>query len=231
MTTRFKPHDVMEGLTGAVHECGHALYEQGRNPGARVLQLCICDCDHFQARTILLCHREGACWGIVTLADSTTLQCIKTYEPGTAPLSTHCHVVASHATVRADYEGLPISEALSLGVHESQSLLWERMVALTPAFCRFLLPRIQATFPDFGQGKSAEVLHTCPLHLRDMCCWRGAPHCCTAGVSACSASTTDTSRTGSIRPTLAGPRSALPSANTAARCTNTMCRTSTRRST
>lgn len=33
MTTRFKPHDMMEGVTAAVHECGHAMYEQGRNPG------------------------------------------------------------------------------------------------------------------------------------------------------------------------------------------------------
>ena len=26
------------------------------------------------------------------------------------------------------YDGLPVSQALSMGVHESQSLLWERMV-------------------------------------------------------------------------------------------------------
>lgn len=88
MTTRFKPHDVMEGITGAVHECGHALYEQGRNP---------------------------------------------------------------------EYDGLPTSAALSLGVHESQSLLWERMVALTPAFCRYLLPKVQAAFPEFGKDKTPEV--------------------------------------------------------------------------
>ncbi len=31
MTTRFKSDDVLEGLTGAIHETGHALYEQGRN--------------------------------------------------------------------------------------------------------------------------------------------------------------------------------------------------------
>ena len=31
MTTRFKEHDLTEGLTGAIHETGHALYEQGRN--------------------------------------------------------------------------------------------------------------------------------------------------------------------------------------------------------
>lgn len=31
MTTRFKKDSLLEGLTGAVHETGHALYEQGRN--------------------------------------------------------------------------------------------------------------------------------------------------------------------------------------------------------
>jgi len=29
MTTRFKKDDLTEGLTGAVHETGHSLYEQG----------------------------------------------------------------------------------------------------------------------------------------------------------------------------------------------------------
>ena len=28
MTTRFKEHDLTEGLTGAIHETGHSLYEQ-----------------------------------------------------------------------------------------------------------------------------------------------------------------------------------------------------------
>lgn len=31
MTTRFKKDSLLEGLTGTVHETGHALYEQGRN--------------------------------------------------------------------------------------------------------------------------------------------------------------------------------------------------------
>ncbi len=53
--------------TGAIHETGHALYEQGRN-----------------------------------LA----------------------------------YDGLPVNSAMSMGVHESQSLLWERMVALSKPFQR-----------------------------------------------------------------------------------------------
>lgn len=31
-----------------------------------------------------------------------------------------------------------------MGVHESQSLLWERMVALSPAFAAYLLPKLKA---------------------------------------------------------------------------------------
>ncbi|KXZ50633.1 hypothetical protein GPECTOR_15g317 [Gonium pectorale] len=59
MTTRFKKDDVIEAISGAVHETGHALYEQGRS-------------------------------------------------------------------LAAEAEGLPVNGALSMGLHESQSLLWER---------------------------------------------------------------------------------------------------------
>jgi carboxypeptidase Taq len=89
MTTRFLEGDVMEGITGAVHETGHALYEQGRS---------------------------------------------------------------------AAREGLPVSAAAGMAVHESQSLLWERMVALSPPFCAFLLPKLRAAFPSFGESKSAADL-------------------------------------------------------------------------
>lgn len=34
------------------------------------------------------------------------------------------------------YDGLPVNEALSMGIHESQSLLWERMVGLSLPFSR-----------------------------------------------------------------------------------------------
>eukprot|EP00891_Asterochloris_glomerata_P006465 jgi/Astpho2/6465/Aster-06934 len=75
MTTRFKEDDVTEGLTGAVHETGHTLYEQGRN---------------------------------------------------------------------LEHDGLPVNEAMSMGVHESQSLLWERM---------YLLPKLEAAFPQLAKLK------------------------------------------------------------------------------
>ena len=91
MTTRFKATDLTEGLTGAIHETGHALYEQGRPGGP--------------------------------------------------------------------HEGLPVSEALSMGVHESQSLLWERMVGLSRPFAAFLLPRLRARFPQLRADASADDLY------------------------------------------------------------------------
>lgn len=90
MTTRFKPEDLTEGLTGAIHETGHALYEQGRN---------------------------------------------------------------------LDYDGLPVNEALSMGVHESQSLLWERMVCLRPSFSKYLLPRLSKSFPQLPKDATPDQLY------------------------------------------------------------------------
>ena len=81
MTTRFKEIDITEGLTGAIHETGHALYEQGRN-------------------------------------------------------------------LDEEWEGLCVSDAMSMGVHESQSLLWERYVALQRPFQDYLLRQFQDFFPD-----------------------------------------------------------------------------------
>lgn len=91
MTTRFKKNDVTEGLTGAIHETGHALYEQGRN---------------------------------------------------------------------LDYDGLPVNSAAGMAIHESQSLLWERMVALSLPFSAYLLPKLHAAFPNsFPSSKTPEDLY------------------------------------------------------------------------
>lgn len=91
MTTRFKPNEFKEGLTGAIHETGHALYEQGRNP---------------------------------------------------------------------QYDGLPVSQAAGMAVHESQSLLWERMVGLSQPFAAYLLPKLKAAFPGvLPDDKTPEDLY------------------------------------------------------------------------
>jgi len=44
--------------------------------------------------------------------------------------------------------GLPRGSACSLGVHESQSRLWENLVGRSAAFCAYLLPHARAVFPS-----------------------------------------------------------------------------------
>ena len=101
MTTRFKENDITEGITAAIHETGHSIYEQGRN-------------------------------------------------------------------LDEDYYGLPINEALSMGVHESQSLLWERMVGLSEPFQHYLLPEIQKRFPDSAfKSKTPQDLYKAINTIRD----------------------------------------------------------------
>lgn len=85
MTTRYKPNDFTEGLTGTVHETGHSLYEQGRNPDAL-------------------------------------------------------------------WSGLPVADPLSMGIHESQSLIWERSVALSRPFAVYLSNKLSSFGDQPGDG-------------------------------------------------------------------------------
>jgi carboxypeptidase Taq len=48
------------------------------------------------------------------------------------------------------YDGLPVNAAMSMGIHESQSLLWERMVALDKPFMEFLLPKLLVSIPELS---------------------------------------------------------------------------------
>jgi carboxypeptidase Taq len=50
--------------------------------------------------------------------------------------------------IRMDYEGTPLADGASSGVHESQSRLWENVVGRSRSCWRFFYPRLQAVFPD-----------------------------------------------------------------------------------
>jgi len=50
--------------------------------------------------------------------------------------------------IRPDFEGTPLGEGTSAGVHESQSRLWENIVGRSRGFWEFFYPRLQAVFPD-----------------------------------------------------------------------------------
>ena len=51
---------------------------------------------------------------------------------------------------------LPTGDATSLGIHESQSRLWENLVGRSLPFWRFLYPRVQARFPEQLGGVELE---------------------------------------------------------------------------
>ncbi len=50
--------------------------------------------------------------------------------------------------IHLDYEGTPLAQGTSSGVHESQSRLWENLVGRSRGFWRFFYPQLQAAFPD-----------------------------------------------------------------------------------
>ena len=50
--------------------------------------------------------------------------------------------------INLDYEGTPLADGASAGVHESQSRLWENIVGRSRGFWSHTYPKLQATFPD-----------------------------------------------------------------------------------
>jgi len=79
ITTRFHENNVNDALGSTMHECGHAIYEQG---------------------------------------------------------------------LRLDQALLPLGESVSLGIHESQSRLWENQVGRSRTFWTWCLPRLKACFGE-----------------------------------------------------------------------------------
>ncbi|MFN5757607.1 MAG: carboxypeptidase M32 [Planctomycetia bacterium] len=55
-----------------------------------------------------------------------------------------------------EWYGLPPGEAASLGIHESQSRLWENMVGRSAAFWRWCFPLARRSFPETLAGATAD---------------------------------------------------------------------------
>ncbi len=72
-----------------------------------------------------------------------------------------------HETGHALYEqgrphelgDLPASESLTMGIHESQSLFWERMVAQSKPFCSHYFDTIRTAFPDNLQSATVDSFY------------------------------------------------------------------------
>ena len=61
--------------------------------------------------------------------------------------------------IPASLNGLPISNAASLGIHESQSRLWENQVGRSRAFANWAFPTLQAAFPESLGNSNAEAYY------------------------------------------------------------------------
>jgi len=61
------------------------------------------------------------------------------------------HGLYSHQLPR-NLQRLPTGNACSLGIHESQSRLWENLVGRSPQFWGFFYPRVQETYPEQLSG-------------------------------------------------------------------------------
>jgi carboxypeptidase Taq len=60
----------------------------------------------------------------------------------------------------------PLGSGVSLGLHESQSRLWENLVGRGRPFCRWLLPRLAAAFPIPFERMDAEGLYRAVNEVR-----------------------------------------------------------------
>ncbi len=57
-----------------------------------------------------------------------------------------------------EWGNLPVAESLTMGIHESQSLFWERMIAQSKSFARRYQPLFSETFPNPLKRVSADAL-------------------------------------------------------------------------
>ncbi|WP_428936996.1 carboxypeptidase M32 [Fontivita pretiosa] len=58
------------------------------------------------------------------------------------------HGLYEQGLPKAEHFGLPVADSVSLGIHESQSRLWENFVGRSRAFWRYFFPKARDTFGD-----------------------------------------------------------------------------------
>ena len=61
--------------------------------------------------------------------------------------------------IALDLDRTPLADGTSLGMHESQSRLWENLVGLSRPFWQHYYPRLQARFPEQLAGVSVDAFY------------------------------------------------------------------------
>jgi carboxypeptidase Taq len=66
----------------------------------------------------------------------------------------------------AEEFGNPLGQSISLGIHESQSRMWENLVGLSPSFWRYAYPKLQSKFPDQLRNTDREMFFAAMNRVR-----------------------------------------------------------------
>ncbi len=64
-----------------------------------------------------------------------------------------------HQGLEPRFEGTPLADGTSAGVHESQSRLWENLVGRSRGFWRYAFPELKNTFPEQLSGTDEEAFY------------------------------------------------------------------------
>lgn len=75
------------------------------------------------------------------------------------------HALYEQGLLLEEY-GNPLGQAISLGIHESQSRLWENLVGLSPSFWRFAYPKLQTKFKDQLRDTTREQFYAAINRVR-----------------------------------------------------------------
>jgi len=165
---------VIDELTQGLVPIAHAITSSSANIDARLLH------GHFpEAQQELMCRAIAARMGL----DPQASRMDRSAHPFCAGISSPTDV---RITIRFDehevtkavsnvmhegghalYEqglperfvGTPLAESISLGIHESQSRLWENVIGLSLPFMTFLLPLLRTHFPGSFKKVSASQLY------------------------------------------------------------------------
>jgi len=100
-------------------------------------------CTHFSRNDVRLTTRYDRNFLSMALFGSLHEMGHGLYEQGPAP----------------ELDGTLLSSGVSLGVHESQSRLWENLVGRSRGFWKHYYPKLQETFPTQLQGVSGEAFY------------------------------------------------------------------------
>lgn len=69
------------------------------------------------------------------------------------------HGIYEQGLVKEEF-GLPVGDSCSLGIHESQSRMWENLVGRSRPFWDYFFPLAQKAFPETLGGSSLDEFHT-----------------------------------------------------------------------